>query len=53
MLHSLCLNPRFVGQVFRQLRFIVEKAKAGLNPRFVGQVFRRKWWAEYVPHEGS
>ena len=36
-----CLNPRFVGRVFRLKQFAKSFAKVGLNPRFVGRVFRR------------
>ena len=35
-----CLNPRFVGRVFRLKQFAKSFAKVGLNPRFVGRVFR-------------
>ena len=34
------LNPRLVGQVFRQLKEAGVKTSTSLNPRFVGQVFR-------------
>ena len=41
-----CLNPRFVGRVFRLKQFAKSFAKVGLNPRFVGRVFR----LEYVDY---
>ena len=36
----MCLNPRFVGQVFRQIERLKKRVAYCLNPRLVGQVFR-------------
>ena len=37
---TLCLNPRFVGQVFRHVGQVETSQKMSPNPRFVGQVYR-------------
>ena len=44
----LRLNPRLVGQVFRQGNVIWEEGPASLNPRLVGQVFRLQYIFLYV-----
>ncbi len=37
----MCLNPRHVGQSFRQIDDIESQKSECLNPRHVGQSFRR------------
>ena len=47
MLNKIRLNPRLVGQVFRQKLENENKELKSLNPRLVGQVFRPACLRQY------